>query len=287
MQDMTIAAVQMNAVIGQTEENREVVIRFARQAAAQGAELVCFPELCLTGHWCAGEVWSAAEAVPDGPSCTALCQVARELGIFLSVGLAEKAAGIVYNTQVIIGPAGVVGTQRKLHMSYDEYFHYRGGGEIGVFDIGPCVLGIGICYDNNFPEVPRIAALRGAEVYLMPHAARCGEWPEDEESRCRTVANSKRYWSRVFATRALENGMFAVVCNQAGRAGTIPTANHAGGVMVFDPAGETVAESATETIEEEMVLCRLEAASFIARRQANCFYLQTRRPELFEELVRR
>jgi len=285
VQDITIAAVQMNAPLGETERNLDQIERWARQAAASGAELVCFPELCITGHWCAGEVWSAAESVPEGPSCQRLNRLARELGVYLSVGLAELEAGVAYNTQVIIGPTGIVGKQRKLHMSADEYFHFRMGTQIPVFDIGKCKLGIGICYDNLLPEVSRIAAIEGAEVYLMPHAARIGQWPQADRRQQQVVADIKAQWSKVYAARAYDNGMYVVACNQAGQAGQEPLTNHGGGIMVFDPEGKLIAESRTRAIEDEMVICRLEAEAFAQRREGRCFNLQTRRPELYGPLA--
>jgi predicted amidohydrolase len=91
-------------------------------------------------------------------------------------GLAERDRDVVYDTQVLVGPDGYGGSQRKLHMSRDEGLYYGSGQDINVFDIGKCKVGIGICNDNEFPEVTRILALRGTEVLLMPHASRDKMW---------------------------------------------------------------------------------------------------------------
>ena len=77
----------------------------------------------------------------------------------LSAGLSEKERDIVYNTQVLIGPDGYIGKQRKLHLSRDEVNHYKGGRDILVFDVGPCKVGAVICYDNQFPEIARVLDL--------------------------------------------------------------------------------------------------------------------------------
>lgn len=286
MHDLTVAAIQMNAPVGEIERNLRAHVRLAKAAAGQGAELVCFPELSVTGHWCSGKVWSAAEPVPDGDSVQRMNSLASALGIFISFGIAEKDCGIVYNTQVVVGPEGYLGKQRKLHPSGDEYFHFRGGAEISVLDIGKCRLGIGICYDNLFPEVPRVAALRGAEVYLMPHAARCGKWPSGAASQAESIAQHKHVWTKVFASRAYDNGMFVVLCNQAGRADRETQNSHVGGILVFDPSGEVLAQSQATRIVEEIVITRLEAQQYEARRQSQCFMIQTRRPELYGEIVR-
>ena len=103
--------------------------------------------------------------------------------------MSEKERDIVFNTQVLVGPQGYIGKQRKLHLSRDEVFYYKGGREIPVFDIGPCKVGIVICYDNQFPEVARVLALRGAEVILMPHAGRFKLWDDTPESE----AAARRY----------------------------------------------------------------------------------------------
>jgi predicted amidohydrolase len=285
MQDLTIAAIQMNAPLGQSEANLAAHVRLARKAAAAGAELICFPELSITGHWCAGDVWSASEPAPDGPSTQALLALARELGAMISFGLAERDRGIAYNTQVVVGPEGFIGKQRKLHMSSDEYFHFRAGSTIEILDLPNCRLGIGVCYDNLFPEVARIAALKGAEVYLMPHAARCGPWPRTATAQGRAIMQIKAAWKKAYAARAYDNGMFVIVNNQAGHAGDEPDTNHAGGMLVFDPDGDVIAESQSRRLAEEMVVCRLEADAYDLRRRSACFNLQTRRPEIYGELA--
>lgn len=284
MQDITVAAIQMNAPLGAVDRNLRAHVRLATKAAAAGAELICFPELGLTGHWCAGEVWAAAEVVPDGPSTRRLASLARELNVGISFGLAERDRGLAHNTQVIVGPEGYVGKQRKLHMSADEYFHFRMGADINVLDLGRCKLAIGICYDNLFPEVARVAAVKGAEVYLMPHAARCGSWPRGAKAQAAAIAGTKDIWRRCYAGRAYDNGMFVVVCNQAGHAGDDPMTNHAGGILVFDPNGCVIAESQSQRIAEEIVIHRLEAEQYGARRRSGCFNLQTRRPEIYGQL---
>lgn len=284
MQDLRVAAIQMNARLGEVERNLDQIEGFTRDAVALGAQLVCFPELSITGHWCAGEVWDAAEAVPGGPSCQRLEALCAELGCFISAGIAERDAGVVYNTQMVIGPAGYLGKQRKLHLSADEYFHFRMGGKLHVIDIGLCRLGIGICYDNAFPEVARLAAVYGAEVFLAPHAARCGQWEEDPErqrQKMQAVMENARMTHR---SRAYDNGMFVVYCNQAGPAG--PNTNHCGGLLVVDPSGEVLAEGRAQTIEDEMIVCDLKKAAYETRRRSRCFNLQTRRPEIYSDLCR-
>lgn len=284
MQDLRAAAVQMNAVLGDVVGNLDQIERWTRRAVEDGAQLICFPELSVSGHWCAGGIWDVAESVPGGPSCRRLEQIARELDCIISAGIAEMDAGVVFNTQLLVGPQGVLGTQRKLHLSGDEYFHFGSGNTINVIETSLCRVGIGICYDTIFPETARIAAVKGAEVYLAPHAARCGEWSDDHRTQRQKVASVRDRAHMTFRSRAYDNGMFVIYCNQAGAAGE--DTNHCGGILFVDPAGKVMAQSTTELIEDEMVISDLRAEDYEVRRRARCFNLQTRRPEIYGDLCR-
>jgi N-carbamoylputrescine amidase len=117
MQTFKLAAIQMNAPLGEVERNRAAVLSWAERAARAGAQFVLFPELVISGHWCSGDVRGVAEPVPDGLTVQALIEAARDLNLVLSVGLAESAGGVVYNAQVLVGPEGYIGAQRKVHIS--------------------------------------------------------------------------------------------------------------------------------------------------------------------------
>jgi N-carbamoylputrescine amidase len=292
MKSVRVAAVSMNGFLGETERVLTAVAGWCDRAAAEKAELVLFPELVVHGH-CTPNTWDLAEPVPDGPSVRRLVQLARQYRLTLCVGLSEKERDIVYNTQVLVGPDGYIGKQRKLHLSRDEVFFYKGGREITVLDAGPCRVGIVICYDNQFPEVARVLALRGAEVLLMPHAARMKMWDDTPQSE----AAARRYSHWYFqghALRARENFCFAVFTDQAGRAGYVDMypkdspnqPHHAGGAMVFGPDGELLASAQTDRIRDEMVVATLEASLLAKYRSLPNYTLRTRRPELFGELTR-
>lgn len=291
MQKLRVAAVSMNGLLGQAERNVSRIEEWSIKAKNAGAELVLFPELVVHGH-CDPNTWYNAEPVPGGPSTQRLCQVAAKLGLFLCVGLSEKERDIVYNTQVLVGPEGFLGSQRKLHLSRDEVIYYEGGSELRVFDIGKCRLGIVICYDNSFPEVPRILALQGAEVLLMPHAARLKMWMDDPESEKAAVAYTRNFFLRMYPMRAHENACYAVICDQAGRAGYVDIyprdspnqPHHAGGCVVFDPLGELAAETQCERIHEDMLVLDLLPDKLWEARSKPNYTLRQRRPELFKLL---
>jgi predicted amidohydrolase len=289
---MRVAAVSMNGFLGEAERVLNAIAGWCERAAAEKADLVLFPELVVHGH-CTPNTWELAEPVPGGPGVRRLEQLARHYRLTLCAGLSEKERDIVYNTQVVVGPDGYVGKQRKLHLSRDEVLFYKGGRELNVFDIGKGKVGIAICYDNQFPEVARVLALRGAEVLLMPHAARLRMWDDTPASEAAARRYSHDYFLP-YALRARENACFAVLADQAGRAGYVDAypkdhpnqPHHAGTVLVFGPEGELLASAQKERIRDEMVVTTLDAALLAGQRALPNYTLRTRRPELFGELVR-
>ncbi len=292
MRATRVAAVSMNGFLGEPERVLAAMDGWCERAAAEKADLVLFPELVIHGH-CTPNTAELAEAVPDGPSVRAVCAMARRHGLVVSAGLSEREGDGVYNTQVLAGPEGYIGKQRKLHLSRDEVKHYRGGTEMEVFDLGFCKAGTVICYDNQFPEVGRVLALRGADVLLMPHAARFLPWADTPEGEAAARRHSHDFVA-VYALRARENACFAVLTDQAGRAGTLDTLpadhenqpHHAGVAIVWGPDGRVLARAQTERVREEMIVADLDPALLERERGIVNYTLRTRRPELFGELVR-
>ena len=291
MQKLRVAAVSMNGLLGQADRNLTCIEGWSTKAKEAGADLVLFPELVVHGH-CDPNTWYKAEPVPEGPSTQNLCRLAAKLNLFLSVGLSEKQKDIVYNTQVLVGPDGYLGSQRKIHMSRDEVLYYEGGSEFPVFNIGRCRLGIVICYDNSFPEVARILALQGAEVLLMPHAARMKMWTEGSESEKAAVIHTHQFFLNRYPMRAYENACYGVICNQAGRAGYVDIypqnspnqPHHAGGCLVIDPMGEIAAKTQAERVEEEILVVDLLPEKLWEARSLPNYTIRQRRPELFKLL---
>jgi N-carbamoylputrescine amidase len=292
MRTTRVAAVSMNGFLGEPERILRAIDAWCEQVAAEGAELVLFPELVIHGH-CTPSTWELAEPVPDGPSVRRLAEIAARRRLVICAGLSEKERDIVFNTQVLVGPDGYIGKQRKLHLSRDEVFYYKGGREVPVFDVGPCKVGIVICYDNQFPEVARVLALRGAEVLLMPHAGRFKLWDDTPESEAAARRYSHEFLKK-YALRARENACFAVLADQAGRAGYVDLwprdsenqPHHAGAALIWGPDGELIAVTQEERIRDERIVATLDAALLARERALANYMLRTRRPELFGELVR-
>jgi len=281
----------MNGRLGEPERVLAEIADWCARAEQESAELVLFPELVIHGH-CTPNTYQLAEAVPEGPTVRRLEAIARAHGQVIAAGLSEKEHDIVYNTVVLVGPHGYIGKQRKLHMSRDEAFYYKGGRDIEIFDIGSCRVAVVICYDNNFPEVARIAALRGAEVILMPHAGRFEKWEDGSPSE--TAARQQtRYIFMGYSQRARENACFAIVTDQVGRAGFVDEypadhpnqPDHAGSALVFGPSGELLAATQDQRIREEMIVTTLDSAAIDRARASSGYTLRNRRPELFADLV--
>jgi predicted amidohydrolase len=287
MRDFRIALVAQDSPVGVKAENLSRAMEWVRKAKQAGAELVCLPELNITGHAGDPAMVREAEPVSNGPAMSALLALAREQNIYICAGIAEDERGIHYNTQFIVGPDGYWGKQRKVHLSADEYFFFRGGTDLPVFDLPFARVGIIICYDNLLPEMARCLAVKGAELLLCPHAARFGKWPETVEGRREAVKRHKEGWRLTHCCRAHDNGVYVALCNDAGQSALSlkeVEANHAGGCMVIAPDGKAVAETQTPDVAEEMIVADLSGDAVARPRMNRCFNLQTRRPEVFKVL---
>jgi len=292
MQNIRVACVSMNGYLGEPERALKTIEAFSRKAAKLGVELVLFPELVVHGHN-APNTPEIAEPVPDGPSCQRLCALSKELDMVISAGLSEREGASVYNTQVLFGPGGFIGKQRKIHLSRDEKNHYTAGAEIEVFDIGKCTVGTTICYDSQFPELSRILLLKGAEVQLMPHAMRECHWRDDDpESEQYARRHLHKLLTR-YTMRAWENYCFILVTDQAGKAGVVDTLPvdhvnqpyHPGGAMIIAPDAEILCHTQNEKIEDEMIVQDLVAADIDAMRNHENYQLKTRQKQLFTDLL--
>ena len=174
MDKLKVAAVQFEHKAGDKAANLAKVRHFAAKAAAEGVELVVFPECCITGYWflrrlSRDEIAALAEPVPYGPSSEALMTLAKRHSIAVGAGLVEAGEdGKFYNTFLLAMPDGRFAKHRKIHAFVSE--HISCGDACTVFDTPwGWRAGILICYDNNIIENVRITALAGADILLAPH----------------------------------------------------------------------------------------------------------------------
>lgn len=149
------------------ESNLHHALHLAHQAAENGANLIVLPELVTTGYAFANraEAFAHAEAIPQGPACERLLAFAREHQVYLAAGVAERDGGQLYDSAVLVGPDGFIGKYRKAHLWNQEKLWFTPG-NLGfpVFDTPIGRIGLLICWDIWFPEVPRLLALQGADI---------------------------------------------------------------------------------------------------------------------------
>lgn len=247
-QNVKIAGVQMDVKFQDPAHNLARVIEWTREAAARGALLVTFPECALPGYCfdSLAEALPHAETVP-GPSTQRLVELCERLDRFVVVGLLERDGDRLFNACVLIGPSGVIGCYRKLHLPYlgIDRFTTPGDRPFGVWDAGGLRVGMNICYDGSFPESSRIMALAGADLVVLPT-----NWPPGAECNAQFVV----------PTRALENHIYYMAVNRVGEERGF---RFIGQSKICDPSGRVLAEAAHEG--EQVLYAEIDPA--LARRK--------------------
>ncbi|UII29513.1 carbon-nitrogen hydrolase [Fulvivirga maritima] len=202
------------------EENLSKAIEKIKEAAAQGAQIVCLQELFKSLYFCDVEDYdnfNLAESIP-GPSTDAISAVAKELGVVVIASLFEKRAqGIYHNTTAVLDADGAyLGKYRKMHIpddpGYYEKFYFTPG-DLGykVFKTKFATIGVLICWDQWYPEGARITALKGAEILFYPTAI---GWHKDQD----IDTNDEQYqaWQTIQRSHSVANGVPVVSVNRVG-----------------------------------------------------------------------
>jgi predicted amidohydrolase len=297
MERFRVAATQVDVRHQDLDHNLDTHVRVIAETAAGGCRLVVFPEASVTGHNGSPEVTRAAEP-HDGRIFRTIHEQARSSGVVVGYGFCERFRGTHYNTYALVGPGGLIGLQRKVHASDDEFFRFRQAYEWAVCDLGFCAAGVAICHDSDFFESWRVLALRGAEVILLPHANRtmpAGGGPLTFDGRGREVPGEDKLRAqaellaerphppRLHDVMARDNGVFAVFSDMVGFDGH---STNVGGAYVLAPDGSLLARSEpdprTAWIEVDLDPALLERA-----RENPWFTLRKRRPEAYDDLTAR
>lgn len=273
----------MNALKDDLDYNIDIHVKFIRKAAKEKCQLVMFPELSATAHFGDEQVVRFAERAGAGPTFETIAAQAAKLGIIVSYGFCEFAHGTHFNSQAVVGPGGLMGVQRKVHASKDEYFCFRMGRSLEVLDLGFCRIGTLICYDSDFCEAWRVLALKGAEVILLPHAWRTG-WGKDLGKKT-MIASLKSMLSVLPVEKGVytkDNAVFSIFGNQVGFNGH---STHGGGAFILDPLGNVLAKTPV-TLRDRMVTAVLDPTVLDKARRSPFYTLKTRRPELYDEIAK-
>jgi len=296
------ASVQFECVAADKAANFQIIERFLERAASERAQLVVFPECCVTGYWfirnlSAAQLDALAEPVPSGPSTQRLRALAATYGMTIGAGLIEAAGdGVYYNTYVVALPDGQTHRHRKLHAF--EHDLIRSGTEYTVFDLpGGFRAGVLICYDCNIVENVRVTALAGADVILAPHQtggvrsrnphlmglvdrAAWDARDADPAAIDRELRGDKgRGWlMRWLPSRAHDNGVFLVFSNGIG---LDDDEIRTGNAMILDPYGRVLAE--TCAAGEAMVVADLDPS--LLPDSTGRGWIRARRPDLYVPLT--
>ncbi|MBA4046559.1 MAG: N-carbamoylputrescine amidase [Erythrobacter sp.] len=285
MTQITVAALQL--ALGSEDEavNIAAVSALVEEAAAQGAQLILPPELFSGPYFCREEdeaLFALARPTAEHPSVIAMQALAAKLKVTIPTSFFERDGHHYYNTLAMIGPDGAVqGTYRKSHIpdgpGYEEKYYFRPGNDgFKVWDVpgegGATVkVGVGICWDQWYPECARVMALMGAELLLYPTAI--GSEPYDAD------LDTSRMWRRAMLGHAVSNCMPVVAANRIGTEGGQRFYGHS---FITDEWGDFVADySAAET---GVLVATLDLAR-AATHRAGMGFFRDRRPQLYGRIA--
>jgi N-carbamoylputrescine amidase len=290
-----VGLVQMSAT-PDPDQNLTRAIERVRQAAAQGAQIVCLPELFQTQYFCQREdaaLFDLAEPIP-GASTAKLSELAKHLGIVLIASLFEKrAAGVYHNTAVVFDKDGSVrGLYRKMHIPDDPLYYekfYFTPGDLGfrAFDTAVGRVGTLVCWDQWYPEGARLTALQGAHLLFYPtaigwHPAEKAEFGEAQYDAWRTIQRA----------HAIANGVYVAVVNRVGfetgdirgKAAAGAGLEFWGGSFLCDPFGRVIAEASHD--KEEILLGEVDIRALEDIRR-NWPFLRDRRIDSYAAITNR
>jgi N-carbamoylputrescine amidase len=269
--------------------NLEAAVTRVREAARQGAEIICLPELFRSPYFCQSEdhgAFDLAEPVP-GPSTETLGRIAKETGTVVLAPLFERrAAGVYHNTVAVLDPDGSLrGLYRKMHIPDDPLFYekfYFTPGDLGfkAFETAAARIGTLVCWDQWYPEAARLTALAGAEVLFYPTAIGWHPREKAEHGEAQLAA-----WQTIQRSHAIANGVYVAAVNRVGHEGP---ANGGiefwGASFVCDPFGVVLAEASRT---EEAILVVEGDRAHLEEVRRNWPFLRDRRIDAYAPITKR
>ena len=282
MRKVKVAATQM-ACTWNREETLMEADRLVREAAAQGANIILLQELFETPYFCQKhdfQYMNLCTTLEENPAVNHFKKVAKELDVVIPVSFFEKAGNTAFNTIAIIDADGsVLGKYRKTHipdgMPYAEKFFFTPGDTgFKVWKTKYAAIGVGICWDQWFPEAARCMALMGAELLFYPTAI--GSEPV-------LLKDSKPHWQRCMQGHAAANIMPVVASNRIGHEVQKDSEmTFYGSSFIADETGGLVAEADRET--EGMITAEFDLDA-IAQKRREWGVFRDRRPEMYGTLL--
>ncbi len=286
---MKIGLIQM-ACSADSEENLQRALGKVEEAAKDGAQIICLPELFRSHYFCQQEdaaLFDLAESIP-GPSTEALSRVSKTHGVTILVSVFERrAAGVYHNSLAVLDERGeIAGLYRKMHVpddpSYYEKFYFTPGDRgFQAVKTTHATVGPLICWDQWYPEAARMTALQGAEILLYPTAIGWHPKEKSEEGQAQREA-----WITIQRSHAIANGVFVVAVNRIGHES--PAGGDGlefwGSSFVCDPFGVVLAQASIDQEENLVVDIDLKRIEEVRR---NWPFLRDRRIDAYEGITKR
>ncbi len=280
---VTVAAIQMSMATD-VATNVATAERLVRDAAAKGAHIVLIPELFEGHYFCKdqrSEDLARATPIVGHPTITHFQRIAAELNVVLPISVFERANNALFNTVAIVDADGeVLGIYRKSHIpdgpGYTEKFYFSPGDTgFRVWHTKHATIGVGICWDQWFPEAGRSMALQGAELLFYPSAI--GSEPPNPQW------DSSGHWQRVMQGHAGANLVPLIAANRTGHEiGVTNSVTFYGSSFIADATGAKVAEA--NRTDEDVITATFDLEELRMMR-ASWGLFRDRRPELYHSLT--
>lgn len=277
--EITVAALQLS-LNGSEAENIQAVSDHIAEAAEQGAQIILPPELFAGSYFCKTEdeaLFALAKPVTESAPVQAMQKLAKQMGVAIPASFFERDGQHYYNSIAMIDPQGeIMGVYRKSHIpdgpGYEEKFYFRPGNSgFKTWDVFGTTIGVGICWDQWYPETARAMALMGAEILFYPTAI--GSEPYDVD------LDTSRMWRRAMQGHAVSNCMPIVASNRIGEEEGQAFYGHS---FIANEWGDLVLEYGAEDSGVLVATFDLEQAR---KHRAGMGFFRDRRPELYGRLV--
>lgn len=280
---VNIACIQFEPKLGHPEENREQSCKFIENAVDRGADLIVLPELSNSGYVFNSreEAFSLAERIPNGKTAQQWIELGRERGVYIVGGYTEQEDNTLYNSAVLTGPDGYIGTYRKTHLWDEEKFWFEPGNTIRVFDTKIGRIGVQVCYDQWFPELSRIQSIKGADIIVEPT-----NWvPTNNQERLDNIGGDELIQANYIAMSNANANKVWFAC--ANRVGTERESEFLGKSIIVDPTGNPVIGPASQETEEILLVedCNLMDARTEKSRNNLNGITRDRRTDLYDSLL--
>ena len=283
MREVTVAATQMTCS-NETDKNVSNAEKLVRQAASEGAQIILIQELFESQYFCMDqkeELFELSKPFENHPTIKKFSELAKELKVVLPVSFFEKANRAHYNSVAIVDADGsVLGKYRKSHIpdgpGYQEKFYFNPGDTgFKVWNTKYAKIGVGICWDQWFPEAARSMVLSGAELLLYPTAI--GGEPEDDGF------DSSDMWQRAMIGHSASNQIPVIASNRIGTEKGIDIENYFyGRSFVTNHVGDKIAEGSRD--KEEVLIGKINLSEAETLRNVWGVF-RDRRPELYKGLL--